>query len=124
MPTFFFVRPIERAAAVAGAHARGVRLRGLLVGEADLIVITVESRVELERDAPSVAVESGPERSATVALRGDAAVRRNGRRTVPGRLRVGDRVQVRAGAVTALDPWHGQGRRTIFPRVCRRSSSR
>jgi hypothetical protein len=104
----------RRTAAAAGAH-RGVRLRGLIVEAGDnpigLIVVTVE-RVPLACAAPALRVVRGDERAATVTLRGDATLHRNGRRVPLSRLRVGDLVRVTAGpgaaSVTAVDPWHGR----------------
>jgi hypothetical protein len=106
----------------AGAPARGVRLRGLIVGATDLIAISVERGVDAR--GPSVAIERGPDRAATVTLGGDVPVSRNGRRSRPERLRAGDRIAIGPDAVTATDPWRAQGTSTILPRVWRRSSSR
>jgi len=104
----------RRAALTAGAHARGVRLRGLIVetggDEVGLIVVTVE-RVALGCSAPALRVMRGAERAATVTLRGDSVLRRNGRAVPLARLRVGDFVRVRGGAgaarASATDARHG-----------------
>jgi hypothetical protein len=98
----------RRAATTAEAHARGVRLRGLILEnavteETGLIVVTVESRVRLEPGARAVALDRGTDRTATMTLRGDTVLRRNGRRARLSRVRVGDAVRVtrRPGAALA-----------------------
>jgi hypothetical protein len=104
----------RRAAAAAGAHARGVRLRGLIVeageDEVGVIVVTVE-RVAVACAPRAVRVVRGDERAATITLRSDAVLCRNGREAPLSRLRVGDLARVRTGPgparVTAVDPWHG-----------------
>jgi hypothetical protein len=85
-----------------------MRLRCLAVADDTYIVVTVE-RVSAE---PGIRVAPGPGGSATITL--------GGRRL--GQVRVGDRLTIHGGTVTAADPWR-QGTRTILPRVWRRSSS-
>lgn len=87
---------------------RGLRLRGLTVDASTYIVVTVE-RAGVE---PGVAVAPGPDGAVTITI--------GGRRL--GRVRVGDRLTIRGGEVTAADPWR-HGTRTILPRVWRRSTS-
>jgi hypothetical protein len=69
-------------------------------------VITVEAGSAVGADAPSVEIVRGSDRAATVTLRGDVDVSRNGRRSRPDRVRVGDRIRVGTGSVTVVDPWH------------------
>jgi hypothetical protein len=85
-----------------------LRLRCLSAADESYIVVTVQ-RASAE---PGVRIAPGRDGAVTITLAGRGL----------GRVRVGDRLRIRDGEVTAADPWR-HGTRTILPRVCRRSSS-